>query len=206
MGDTSVLVICRVLVICQVLVICLTGISGSVLAQDCGPFFWLCQRPAEPHVQQTFPGTPVEPRINAPTFGANFEQQYLAIYGPVRGEPFPVHAIRLTDIDPRYLRTAVSYPSNEAPGTIVIDPQNRFLYSLQGSGRALRYGVGVGKQGFSWSGIATIRNKQEWPDWYPPKEMIQRKPDDLLPDLSSFIRRVCSGYAPAWGVLRTQLV
>ena len=161
----------------RALVICLTVISGSASAQDCGPFFWVCQRPAEPHVQPTLPGTPVEPRINAPSFDTNFEQQYFAIYGRVGGEPFPVPAIRFTDIDPRYLRKAVSYPSNETPGTIVIDPQNQFLYFVQGSGRALRYGVGVGQQGFSWSGNATIHDKQEWPDWYPPKEMIQRKPE-----------------------------
>ena len=80
-------------------------------------------------------------------------------------------------IDPRYLRRAVYYPSAETPGTIVVDVQNRFLYSIEGSGRAIRYGIGVGRQGFSWSGIATVRNKQEWPDWYPPREMIERKPE-----------------------------
>ena len=82
----------------------------------------------------------------------------------------------LSDIHPNYLRRAVSYPSHEAPGTIVIDPQNRFLYLVQGNGRALRYGVGVGRQGFSWFGVATIRDKQAWPDWYPPKEMVARQP------------------------------
>ncbi|HWN50387.1 MAG TPA: L,D-transpeptidase [Xanthobacteraceae bacterium] len=62
-------------------------------------------------------------------------------------------------------------------GTIVIDPQRHFLYLVQEGGRAIRYGVGVGRQGFGWSGIATIHDKQEWPDWYPPKEMIQRQPE-----------------------------
>jgi lipoprotein-anchoring transpeptidase ErfK/SrfK len=76
-----------------------------------------------------------------------------------------------------YLRTAVIYPTHEPPGTIVIDPQNHFLYLVQGGGRALRYGVGVGRQGFGWSGVATIHDKQEWPDWYPPKEMIERQPE-----------------------------
>jgi lipoprotein-anchoring transpeptidase ErfK/SrfK len=75
------------------------------------------------------------------------------------------------------LRKAVYYPSTETPGTIVVDVQNRFLYSIEGSGRATRYGIGVGRQGFSWSGIATVHDKQEWPDWYPPKEMIERKPE-----------------------------
>jgi lipoprotein-anchoring transpeptidase ErfK/SrfK len=83
----------------------------------------------------------------------------------------------LSDINSEYLRTAVFYPTHEQSGTIVIDPQNHFLYLIQGGGRALRYGVGVGRQGFGWSGVATIHDKQEWPDWYPPKEMIERQPE-----------------------------
>ena len=83
----------------------------------------------------------------------------------------------MSDINPAYLRTAVIYPTHEPPGTIVIDPQNHFLYLVQGDGRALRYGVGVGRQGFGWSGVATIHDKQEWPDWYPPQEMIERQPE-----------------------------
>ena len=98
-------------------------------------------------------------------------RQYAALYGPVSGERFPIPAVRLSDINSEYLRTAVFYPTHEQPGTIVIDPQNHFLYLIQGGGRALRYGVGIGRQGFGWSGVATIHDKQEWPDWYPPKEM-----------------------------------
>ena len=108
-----------------------------------------------------------------PTLG----RQYAALYGPVSGEPFPIPSVRLSDINPAYLRTAVFYPTHEQPGTIIIDPQNHFLYLVQGGGRALRYGVGVGRQGFGWSGVATIHDKQEWPDWYPPKEMIERQPE-----------------------------
>jgi lipoprotein-anchoring transpeptidase ErfK/SrfK len=93
---------------------------------------------------------------------ANLEEQSVGGYGR---------------IDPIYMRKAVYYPSPEMPGTIVVDVQNRFLYFVEGSGRAIRYGIGVGRQGFSWSGTATVRDKQEWPDWYPPKEMIERKPE-----------------------------
>jgi len=75
------------------------------------------------------------------------------------------------------VRTGVIYRTSEAPGTIVIDPQNHYLYFVEGGGQAIRYGVGVGREGFGWSGIATIHDKQEWPDWYPPKEMIQRQPE-----------------------------
>ena len=103
--------------------------------------------------------------------------QYAALYAPVSGEPYPLPAVRLSDIDPEYLRKSVYYPSNEPAGTIIVDAHNRFLYFVQGGGRAIRYGVGVGRQGFGWSGVATVHDKQQWPDWYPPKEMIARQPE-----------------------------
>jgi lipoprotein-anchoring transpeptidase ErfK/SrfK len=109
--------------------------------------------------------------------GPAVKDRYAALYAPMDGGRFPVPAVRLADIDPRYLRQAVYFPTREAPGTIVIDPHNHFLYLVQDSGRAIRYGVGVGRQGFEWSGAAVIHDKQEWPDWYPPKEMIQRQPE-----------------------------
>ena len=84
---------------------------------------------------------------------------------------------RVGTFDPIYLRTSIYYSTAEPPGTIVIDPQSHFLYLVEGGGRAIRYGVGVGRTGFGRSGIATLHNKQEWPDWYPPKEMIERQPE-----------------------------
>ncbi|MCK0198587.1 L,D-transpeptidase [Ancylobacter sp. 6x-1] len=99
-----------------------------------------------------------------------------ADYGPVQ-DKFPIAAVDTKRINPKYQRQEVSYITTEPAGTIVVDPQNKFLYYVEGGGRAIRYGVGVGKQGFSWSGVATINSKQEWPDWYPPKEMIERRPD-----------------------------
>ena len=98
------------------------------------------------------------------------------LYDAVPGEPFPVPAINLSRLNPRFLRKIVYYDTDQDAGTIVIDPGRHFLYLVNGDGRALRYGVGVGRQGFAWSGVANIRNKQEWPDWYPPKEMLQRDP------------------------------
>jgi lipoprotein-anchoring transpeptidase ErfK/SrfK len=86
-------------------------------------------------------------------------------------------ATRPTDVDPAYLRRAVEYDTSQAPGTIVVDPANHYLYHVQQSGHAMRYGVGVGGEGFAWSGVATIRDKQEWPDWYPTKEILERKPE-----------------------------
>jgi lipoprotein-anchoring transpeptidase ErfK/SrfK len=98
-------------------------------------------------------------------------------YGPVTGEPYPVPAINLRQIDPNFLVTEVDYEGSEPAGTIVISPAQRFLYYVQDGGRAIRYGVGVGREGFGWSGTARIKSKQEWPDWYPPAEMIARQPE-----------------------------
>jgi lipoprotein-anchoring transpeptidase ErfK/SrfK len=76
----------------------------------------------------------------------------------------------------RLRRTVINFETSEAPGTIVIDTGNTVLYYVLGGGRAIRYGVGVGRQGFTWSGVQTIARKAEWPDWYPPSEMIARQP------------------------------
>lgn len=97
-------------------------------------------------------------------------------YAAVEGEPFAVPAINLHRIHPEFLRTVVDYPSAEAPGTIIIDPAQHFLFVVNGDGRAIRYGVGVGREGFLWSGVAEIAAKRDWPNWYPPKEMIARDP------------------------------
>src|SRR5208282_4485016 len=70
----------------------------------------------------------------------------------------------------------VFFRGNEAAGTVIIDTKERFLYVLQGNNRAIRYGIGVGREGFQWSGLQRISRKQEWPDWRPPPEMIERQP------------------------------
>jgi lipoprotein-anchoring transpeptidase ErfK/SrfK len=79
-------------------------------------------------------------------------------------------------LDPRLQRQIVFFRSNEPPGTIIVHTSERFLYVVQPGGRALRYGVGVGRQGFQWQGLLRISRKEEWPDWIPPEEMIQRQP------------------------------
>jgi lipoprotein-anchoring transpeptidase ErfK/SrfK len=76
----------------------------------------------------------------------------------------------------RLRRAIVNFDAREAPGTIIIDTGNTVLYYVLGGGRAIRYGVGVGRQGFTWSGVQTISRKAEWPDWYPPAEMVARQP------------------------------
>ena len=81
------------------------------------------------------------------------------------------------EIDPKFERREVEYPTREPVGTIVIDTPSKFLYLVEGNGRALRYGIGVGKPGFAWAGVKQISLKREWPDWTPPSEMLQRRPD-----------------------------
>jgi lipoprotein-anchoring transpeptidase ErfK/SrfK len=79
-------------------------------------------------------------------------------------------------IPERLRRTVVAFDRNAAPGTIVIDTGNTVLYYVLGQGRAIRYGVGVGREGFTWAGVQTISHKAEWPDWHPPAEMVARQP------------------------------
>jgi len=84
---------------------------------------------------------------------------------------------RQRPFDPKFEKQMVDYSGKESAGTIVIDTPNKFLYLVEGNGKALRYGVGVGKPGFAWAGVKTITAKKEWPDWTPPAEMLVRRPD-----------------------------
>ncbi|WP_438275561.1 L,D-transpeptidase [Nitrobacter sp.] len=79
-------------------------------------------------------------------------------------------------LDPEYRKQVVLYRTTEPPGTIIIQTAERHLYLIQGNGRAIRYGIGVGREGFQWQGILNITRKAEWPDWTPPPEMIARQP------------------------------
>jgi len=79
-------------------------------------------------------------------------------------------------LPPQFQRQIVSYPATEPAGTIIIDTPNTYLYLLLGNGKAMRYGIGVGREGFTWSGTERISKMSEWPDWHPPKEMIERQP------------------------------
>jgi lipoprotein-anchoring transpeptidase ErfK/SrfK len=76
----------------------------------------------------------------------------------------------------RFKRQIVDFPTREAAGTIIIDTPNTYLYLILGNARALRYGIGVGREGFTWSGTQTITRKAEWPDWIPPEDMLHRQP------------------------------
>jgi lipoprotein-anchoring transpeptidase ErfK/SrfK len=103
---------------------------------------------------------------------------------PVQAAPQPqLQALPQVDEDgiavelpARLKRQVVNYATREAPGTIVIDTPNTYLYLVLGHGQAMRYGIGVGRDGFTWSGVQSITKKAEWPDWTPPPEMIARQP------------------------------
>jgi lipoprotein-anchoring transpeptidase ErfK/SrfK len=89
----------------------------------------------------------------------------------------PMQGQRSVDrMDARFVRQEVAYDGKETPGTIVIDTPNHFLYLVESDGRAMRYGIGVGRPGFTWSGAHAVSGKKEWPDWVPPDEMIKRQP------------------------------
>lgn len=94
----------------------------------------------------------------------------------VLDEPGKVPTAEEEQLPPQFQRQLVFFRSTEAPGTVIIDSNQRFLYVVQSDNRAIRYGIGVGRDGFRWSGVLKIARKQEWPDWRPPPEMIQRQP------------------------------
>lgn len=98
-------------------------------------------------------------------------------YGPAPKEKFPIPAVDVSKIDPKYFRQTVRYDTKEAPGTIIVDPGNYFVYRIEGDGNATRYGANVGRPGFLWSGEVYVGRKAEWAVWTPPKEMIQRQPE-----------------------------
>jgi len=89
----------------------------------------------------------------------------------------PSEAMVRAEPDPIFLRQVVRYSGPEKPGTIIIDTPQRFLFLVQNDGTAIRYGIGVGRPGFTWAGMKTVSAKKEWPDWVPPPEMLQRRPD-----------------------------
>jgi lipoprotein-anchoring transpeptidase ErfK/SrfK len=102
---------------------------------------------------------------------------YAARYPAARGEPPEWAEARRAEADPRYRRQVVAYEGGEKAGTIIIDTPRRFLYLVQDGGRAVRYGIGVGRPGFTWAGVKEVSAKREWPDWTPPPEMLRRRPD-----------------------------
>jgi len=133
------------------------GVHDFFAAIFAGPIMFAALRPAEPQYGMS----PANAPAYAPQAYASASQADRVDYS----------------IDPKFLRQTVAYNGSEAPGTIIVDTTNKFLYLVEGEGRALRYGIGVGRPGFLWSGIKTVTAKREWPDWTPPAEMLARRPD-----------------------------
>ena len=98
-------------------------------------------------------------------------------YRAASEERFPVPAVSAHDLDSKYVRQIVRYPTSHAVGTIIVDPDAKFLYLVMEGGTAMRYGIGVGREGFGWSGTAQVARKASWPRWTPPAAMIRRQPE-----------------------------
>ncbi|WP_375461776.1 L,D-transpeptidase [uncultured Enterovirga sp.] len=99
------------------------------------------------------------------------------LYGPVPEEKFPIPAVDVSKVDPKFYRRTMAYATKEAPGTIIVDPGNYYVYRIEEGGNATRYGANVGRDGFRWSGDAYVGRKSEWATWTPPREMIKRQPE-----------------------------
>lgn len=127
--------------------------------------------PAKAAPVQLFPFFQPPPTMTAP--------QPLQPYQPYQAPTYqtaPSEDQDAVETPARFRRQTVSYSTREAPGTIIIDTPNTYLYYVLGNGQAIRYGIGVGRDGFTWSGTQSVTKKAEWPDWTPPPEMIQRQP------------------------------
>jgi len=136
------------------------SVSASALAlAGCGP---------DPEMQK---------RIAQRTAQNDAWAYYQRLYGPIPDERFPLPAVNLRQVDPRFYRREVPNETGEPAGTMVVDRRTFYLYWTQADGTAMRYGVGLGREGFSWSGQGLIQWKQEWPKWTPPADMIKREPE-----------------------------
>jgi lipoprotein-anchoring transpeptidase ErfK/SrfK len=127
------------------------------------------------------PGQDYQPQGQAYRQQPAYQQQPMVYQAPMMppqamGQPMLGEPAR-PSFDPKYEKQVVDYDGRESAGTVVVDTPNKFLYLVQGNGKALRYGIGVGRPGFTWSGVKTISAKKEWPDWTPPAEMLVRRPD-----------------------------
>src|SRR6202040_1805559 len=144
--------------------------DGQARAQYYSP-----QSSAQPMVGQQYglrPLMPIEAEPNVTgTLGRNPRSHMVALQPNPRPEARPAK-----ELPPRFRRTLVNYQTKEPSGTIIIDTANTYLYLVLGNGKALRFGIGVGREGFTWAGREKISKMAEWPDWTPPKEMIERQP------------------------------
>jgi lipoprotein-anchoring transpeptidase ErfK/SrfK len=149
----------------------LAGCTGSSMMPD------FVSRTATPAATDPSPTQTIRPPSDPIGSRTLSKPNYAAVYGDYPGERFPIMAFDHAEMDPVFLRQSVEFRGPQQPGSIVIDPRSRHLYYIEQPGVATRYGVGVGREGFLWSGEAKIQYKRDWPDWVPPREMIERQPE-----------------------------
>lgn len=99
------------------------------------------------------------------------------MYQAMPNERFPIPEVDIAKLDRRFWRTEIDYPTDERPGTLIVDTPGKYLYHVKPGGRATRYGIGVGREGFAWAGQAIVAYKREWPRWTPPDSMVARQPE-----------------------------
>jgi len=105
------------------------------------------------------------------------QRMFSSEYGTVADAGYTLPRVPISKIPRQYHRQIVNFPTDEKPGTIIVDTNDKFLYLVMEGGKAMRYGIGVGRDGFEWSGTARIAMKREWPTWTPPAAMIKRQPE-----------------------------
>lgn len=142
----------------------LTGLGAASLLASC-----TTSRPLPADARLEGPVVPAAPSGRTPELDA--------MYGEVYDGGYVIPAVPYWRIPERFYRQQVIDPTGEAPGTVVVDTPNRFLYLVERSGTAMRYGVGIGRDGFAWGGAGVIQWRQKWPKWTPPDEMIARQPE-----------------------------
>jgi lipoprotein-anchoring transpeptidase ErfK/SrfK len=156
----------------------LCAISAPAMAANDGVIVFA---PPETQLSQYASGAAPAPAPMYGRYGGGFIEALLTggalqqpqMTAPIANEPTDVEA----EPEPQFRRQEVDYTGPEAPGTIVVDTPDRFLFLVEPHGKALRYGIGVGRPGFEWSGVKRISRKSEWPDWTPPAQMLLRRPD-----------------------------
>ena len=111
--------------------------------------------------------------LTAPPVGKTDDAAYVSR----KDGAFTLPAIDVEKVPSQFRRQSVAFPTNEAPGTIIINPASRVLHLVTGKNKAIRYGIAVGRAGFEWAGVAIVNERKQWPTWTPPAEMIARKPE-----------------------------
>ncbi|WP_235842293.1 L,D-transpeptidase [Ciceribacter selenitireducens] len=115
--------------------------------------------------------------VTAPVVEVEPEPVVPLMYAAVQNEQFPIPAVNIKQLDQRFWRTDIDYPTEERPGTLIVDTPGKYLYHVKPGGRATRYGIGVGREGFAWAGRAIVAYKRKWPRWTPPDSMVARQPE-----------------------------